>query len=755
MKTFQFLLAMIFTMTIAACAKSVVSDTTSQVKSAVLENSWVDEKLATLSLEDKVGEMTQLSIDVLAAGQPYNLEEPIQLVEKKLKRVLVDLKVGSILNCGGHAYTRDEWKMIITTIQEYATEKKESGIPVLYGIDAIHGSNYTIGSTLFPQELSTACTWDPEFARKCAEVTAYETKASGIPWSFSPVLDIGRDARWPRLWETYGEDVLLAKKMGVAYIEGLQGDDVSAPNNVASTMKHFLGYSVTLRGKDRMPAYIPERQLQEYFIPTFQAAVDADAKSVMICSGEMNGIPVHVDDKILKDLLRDEMGFEGVAVTDWEDIGYLFTRHRTAVDFKDAIGQAINAGIDMAMVPLDTKFPILLKELVEEGVVPMSRIDESVKRILQMKKDLGLFETPVPDFDAYPKFGSDEFIAMAYEAAKESMVLVENKNNTLPLDGSKYNNILVTGPNANTVTCLNGGWSRTWQGVDPQWDTPGKMTILDAIKAEHGEANVTYTDGSNINNTKTAAVGADAIIVVLGETPYTEKPGDIDDLTLDKEQLELVKSLKGLGKPIVVIVIEGRPRLINDIVDDADAIMLGFLPGEEAGKAISDILFGKANPSGRLPITYPKYANDLVTYDHKGTDLAHRDFSMNGFNPQWEFGHGLTYTSFGYTNLRMNQTSMGMDGSITIEVDVTNTGSRRGKEVVQLYIADKVASVTPSVKRLRGFDKISLVPGASKTVSFTITAEDLAFVGRDNTWITEKGEFGVMLGGLEGTFTIE
>ena len=753
MKTFQFLLMVVISLAITACAKPVVTDATSQVKSS-MESSWVDEKLATLSLEDKVGEMTQLSIDVLAEGQPYNLVEPFTFNEEKLKNVLVDLRVGSILNCGGHAYTRDEWKHIITTIQEYAM-MKESKIPVIYGIDAIHGTNYTMESTLFPQELSTACTWDPEFARQCAEVTAYETRASGIPWSFSPVLDAGRDARWPRLWETYGEDIHLIKKMGVAYVEGLQGDNIGATDKVACTMKHFLGYSTPMRGKDRMPVYIHERQLKEYVIPPFQAAVDAGANSIMICSGEMNGIPVHADEKILKDLLRDEMGFTGVAVTDWEDIGYLVSRHRVAKDFKEAIGQAINAGIDMAMVPMDTKFPVLLKELVEEGVVPMSRIDESVGRILQMKKDLGLFENPVPDFNAYDKFASDEFAQMSYEAAKESMVLLENKNNALPLDGSTLGNILVTGPNANTLTCLNGGWTRTWQGTDPKWDTPGKWSILDAIKAEHGEANVTYTDGSDIGNTKSAAANADAVIVVLGETPYTEKPGDIDDITLPQDQLDLVKGLKDEGKPIILIMIEGRPRLINDIVDIPDAIMVGFLPGEESARAISDILFGKANPSGKLPITYPKFPNDIITYDHKGTDLAHRDFSMNGFNPQWEFGHGLSYTTFDYSNLRMSQEKITSNGSITIQVDVTNNGTRKGKEVVQLYIADKVASVTPCVKRLRGFDKVAIAPGATETVSFTITPQDLAFVGRENEWITEAGEFEVMIGDLKGMFEVE
>lgn len=756
MKNSAIYLLVILPFFLVMCSKSVVK--TAQVVAETepaASQSWVEEKLASLTLEDKVGEMTQLSLDMLAEGNPYNLVEPFTFNPDKLKKVLVDLKVGSILNCGMHAADRETWKEIITTVQEYAVERKESGIPVLYGIDAIHGTNYTKESTLFPQALATAATWDPSFARKCGEVTGYETRASGIPWSFSPVLDMGRDPRWPRLWETYGEDMLLVKDMGVAYVEGIQGDDISASDKVACTMKHFMGYSVTLRGKDRMPAWIPDRQLREYVMPTFQAAIDAGAKTVMICSGELNGIPVHADKRVLKDILRDEMGFEGITLSDWADIPYLVERHRTAVDMKDAIAQSINAGIDMVMVPIDNEFPVMLKELVEEGRVSMERIDEAVTRILQLKKDLGLFDKPYYDFDDYDQFASAASIQSSADAAVESIVLLENKNNALPLDKSKLGKILVTGMNANSINNLNGGWGRTWQGVNPAFNSVGKQTILDAIKAEVTDAKVVYTSGEDIEETKSASANVDAVIMVLGETPYTEKPGDIDDLTLPKEQLDLIKSMKDAGKPVILILIEGRPRIINEVVDIPDAIMVGFLPGEESARGISDILFGKANPSGKLPITYPKFPNDLVTYDHKGTDQAHRDFSMNGFNPQWEFGHGLSYTSFKYSNLRVNSRTMSLDGSVEIMVDVMNTGKRKGKEVVQLYITDKVASITPSVKRLRGYSKINLAAAETQTVKFTIDASDLEFVGQDNTWITEPGEFGIQISDLVDGFIIE
>ncbi len=729
-----------------------VNDSFAQAKQAdKISKDRVDQLLSKMSLEDKVGEMTQLSIDVLAVGQPYNLKEPFEFDPVKLKDILVEKRVGSILNAGGHAYDTKLWNEIISTIQEYATEKKESGIPVLYGIDAIHGVTYTLESTLFPQQLGQASSWNLDLARQCGEVTAYEARASGIPWNFAPVLDIGRDPRWPRLWETYGEDVLLASQMGTEYIKGLQGDDVSDKFKVAATLKHFLGYSITLRGQDRMPAWIPERHMREYIMPSFQAGIDAGAKSVMICSGELNGIPVHADEKILVDLLRKEMGFTGVAVTDWEDIGYLVGRHRIATDFKDAIRLAINAGIDLAMVPMDSSFPILLKELVEEGKVPMRRIDEAVRRIIQMKIELGLFEKTHHDLADYT-FPIENGSQMAYQAAVESLILLKNENNTLPLDVSGGEKIMIAGPNASTLNSLNGGWTRTWQGKDPKYNTKGKLNIAEAFSDTYGDQ-VMVVEDEDIATIESKASSANTVILCLGEQPYTEKPGDIDDMDIDPSQIELVQRMKAAGKKVIVVLIEGRPRIVRDMVDHADAILLGFLPGDEGGIAVRDVIVGKQNPSGKLPVTYPKSSNDLVTYDHKGTDLAYRDFSMNGFNPQWEFGHGLSYTDFSYSGLKVGN-EFGMDDEITISVTVKNTGTREGKEVVQLYVSDMVASVTPSVKRLRGFDKVNLAAGEMKVVDFKLSAKDLAFVGRDNEWITEAGEFVVKIGDQEATFML-
>ena len=716
------------------------------VKSDVLDKDeqFVESLMAKMSLEDKVGEMTQLAIDMLSVGAPYSLQEPHTFDEGKLQQVLVDLKVGSILNCGGHAYTRDQWKKILTTVQDYATNKKESGIPVLYGIDAIHGTNYTSTATLFPQQLGQASTWNVDLARECGEVTAYETRASGIPWAFSPVLDIGRDARWPRLWETYGEDTHLASELAVAYIDGMQGEDMAASDKVAVCMKHFLGYSVTLRGKDRTQAWIPERQLREYFLPTFEAAIAAGAKTIMINSGEMNGIPVHADKKILVDLLRDELGFTGLAVSDWEDVGYLHSRHKVATDFKDAIRISINAGIDMAMVPMDASFPTLLAELVNEGKVPMSRIDESVKRILMVKKELGLFEKPVEDFTMYTEFGSSNHEQKAIKSAEESIILAKNKGDILPLTNGQ--NILVVGPNADKLNVLNGGWTGTWQGADPKYDTPGKLTVLAALKAQ-SKGKVTYAQDKDAVN---AAASADVIVACLGEGPYTEKPGDLDDLNLDPEQIALVKSLKETGKPIVLVMLEGRPRVIREIVEDVDAVMVGFLPGDEGGKAISSILFGDVVPSGKFPVTYPRFSNDIVTYDHKGTDKIDRSFGTNAFNPQWEFGYGLSYTKFAYSNLVLTPSLNGLEVSVTVK----NTGDRTGKEVVQVFVQDMVATVTPPAQRLRAFDKIELAPGSLKSLTFTLSNEDLSYVGVDNEWVFEAGEFLVNCGGLSKKITL-
>ncbi|MEZ4883545.1 MAG: glycoside hydrolase family 3 N-terminal domain-containing protein [Chitinophagales bacterium] len=718
----------------------------------------IDQKVADLlskmSLKDKVGEMTQLALDMISVGEPHNTKEPHQLDPAKLKKVFRDLRVGSIMNVSGHAYTREHWRDIMTNIQEIAM--KEKGIPVLYGIDAIHGTNYTVDATLFPQQITLAASWNPSLAFSLGSITAYETRASCIPWTFSPVFDLGRDVRWSRLWETFGEDVFLVKKMGVSMVKGYQGDDLNNPYHVAACMKHFLGYSTPWTGKDRTPAYIPERQLKEYFVPTFQAAIDAGAATIMISSGEMNGIPVHANPKILKDLLRDEMGFEGLAVSDWEDILLLVSRHRVAKDHKEAIKMAVNAGIDMSMVPMNTEFPVLLKELVEEGEVPMERIDEAVSRILKLKFQLGLFENPFYNADKYPDFGSEKHATASFNTALECLTLLKNNDNILPL--SKTGKVLVTGPTANSINALNGGWTGTWQGRNEQYNTKGKQTILEAIQAKLGKEQVTFVEGAseleavNIQEAVEAAKKAEVAIVCLGEMPYTEKPGDRDDLYIPDAQRALVEAIVETGTPIVLVLAEGRPRLVSKFEEKVAGVLLAYLPGNEGGRAIAEVLFGDYNPNGKLPYTYPRFPHSILTYDHKGTDQIKTDFSYNAFNPQWEFGHGLSYTTFEYSDLNLSSKQLDAKGNLNVSVVVKNTGKMDGKEVVQLYITDKVATVTPSVKRLRGFEKVDLKAGESKTVEFSIRASNLAFVGIDNQWVTEEGEFEVNVGGLKGEF---
>lgn len=704
-----------------------------QIVSKEKAEKLVKKVMSKMDLDDKVGEMTQLSVDMISVGQPYNLEKPNRLSPEKLEQVLVDLRIGSILNCGGHAYTREYWNEIHKTIDEYV-QKKDSKIPVLYGIDAIHGTNYTVGATLFPQQIGQAASWDLEIAEQIASITAYETRASGIPWTFSPVLDNGRNPVWPRLWETYGEDPLLASRMGIAVTRGYQGDDIGNPEKVAACGKHFLGYGLAVTGKDRTTSWIPKSVMHEYVVPPFRASIDNGLATVMINSGEVNGIPVHANKEILVDLLRDELGFEGIAVSDWEDIKYLVSRHRVAVDHKDAIRIAINAGLDMSMVPMDTEFPTLLKELVEEGKVPMERIDESVKRILMVKARLGLFKTPYTNPEDYPNFASEESRKVSLAAAEGSITLLKNENDILPL--KEGTSIFLTGPNAETLRVLNGGWTGTWQGRETEHDTPGKKSIAEFFQA---------TLGSQVNYQKevkdATRITEDVILVCLGEDTYTEKPGDIEDLHLAAEQVDLVKELAKSGKPIVLVLVEGRPRIIREIEPNCGGIIQCYLPGNEGPEALSNILFGKVNPSGKLPYTYPRFPNSLVLYDHKGTDQIDKDFGTNAFNPQFEFGFGLSYTTFEYKNLVVADHSNGMKGKLEVSVSVSNTGDREGKEVVQLYVTDLVASITPSVKRLRDFAKISLKPGETKEVKFSVDAKDLGFANEEGKWVTETGEF--------------
>lgn len=710
--------------------------------------------LSGLSLKEKVGQMTQLNLDVISVGEIYALEEPHQLDRAKLRKAILEYGVGSILNVGGHAYSMDHWRSIITEIQELAVDSSASKIPILYGIDAIHGANYLLDATLFPQPLCQAASFRPEVVYAGARVTAAETRASGIPWNFSPVLDVARQPLWSRVFETYGEDVYLCKTMGVAAIEGYQGTDPSSNTSVAACMKHFVGYSMPFTGKDRTTVHLSERMLREYFLPSFEAAIEAGAMSVMINSGELNGIPVHADRSILTDLLRDELGFEGVAVTDWEDIMKLEFPHRVAKDLKEAVKMAINAGIDMSMVPNDYHFSDLLVELVEEGEVPMERIDEAVLRILKMKLKLGLFEQPYPP--ASIDFDQNTHIARSYEAAAEGITLLKNEGGLLPLDPQI--NAVVTGPAANSLIMVNGAWSRTWQGTDEIWDDTSKSTIWEAIHALSEIARFTpgceLSEPSDVSADLRITQTADVVIACMGERPSTEKPGDIHSLELEQVQIDYIKAIAKQNKPIVLVLVENRPRVISEIEPLVDAVIMAYQPSENGTQALADILYGRINPSGKLPLTYPKYTNSLLPYDHKSTDLLDTKFGWNAFDPQWEFGHGLSYTTFNYSELTISPKTLTHSDSITVSIKVTNTGSMDGAEAVLVYSSDVVASITPCVKRLRGFQKQSIAAGETVEYSLKIPASELAFIGKENEKLLEKGAFVIHVGPLSDTLTV-
>ncbi|MDX5420019.1 MAG: glycoside hydrolase family 3 C-terminal domain-containing protein [Hymenobacteraceae bacterium] len=755
------------------------ADTTVATVPADANMSAIDKKiedlLSRMTLEEKVGQMAQITLDVVGKGENrYSSFEPFALDTVELRKALIDYKIGSVLNTANNrARTPEQWYAIISQIQDVAMNKNRLKIPVIYGVDQIHGATYTAGGTMFPQQIGQAASRNRELVRRGAEITAYETRASSIPWNFSPVLDMGPDPRFSRQFETFGEDPYLISEMGVQMIKGYEGEnnDIGHPEHVASCMKHFLGYQVPTSGKDRTPTYISDEALREYHLPSFKAAIDAGSQTIMINSGIINGVPVHSNHDILTKLLKEELGFKGLVVTDWGDIEYLHTRDKIAATMKDAIMMAINAGVDMSMIAYQYEpFCEGLVELVKEGKVKQERIDDAVRRILRVKHNLNLFEQPTTNPKDYPKFGSKEFEESAYQMAAESITLLKNENRVLPL--RKNMKVLVTGPNANSMRTLNGAWTYSWQGEKVEEFAGRYNTIVEALQNEIGAANVTFVPGvsykmdgfyyeefaDKMEQAVAAAKKSDVIILCLGENTSTETPGNINDIHMSDLQTELAKKMAQTGKPVILVLNEGRPRVISRFEQQMNGIVQIYQPGNFGGDALADVLFGDVNPSGKLPYNYPRYPNALVPFIHKPSAEQRKAEGVYNYeadyNPQYEFGHGLSYTSFKYANLTLKE-SITMGDPIEVSVQVTNTGAREGKEVVHLYTSDLYATgVTPDVKRLRRFEKISLKPQESKTVSFTLTADDLSYTSREGRKITEAGEFEIRVGDQVKKFTL-
>ena len=729
------------------------------IKSDPKIEAQVEQTLKKLTLEEKIGQMMELVTDLFGANDKNGV---FYIDEHKTDSILSRYKIGSILNAPNTcAPTAKQWEKYIAQIQKISM--KRIGIPCVFGLDQNHGSTYTQGGTLFPQNINVAATFNREIARRSAEATAYETRAVSVPWTYSPTVDLGRDARWPRIWENFGEDCYLSSEMGKAMVHGFQGED---PNHIdqyhiSACMKHFMGYGVPWTGKDRTPAYISPFDLREKHFAPFLAGLQAGALTVMVNSASVNGMPMHANKEFLTGWLKEQTGWDGVLVTDWADINNLYTREMIAKDKKDALRIAINAGIDMIMEPYSCDACGYLVELVKEGKIPMSRIDDACRRVLRMKYRLDLFKNPTQKLKNYPKFGGEEFAKLALEGATESMVLLKNEGNILPLQHGKK--ILLTGPNANQMRCLDGGWSYTWQGHRADEFAGKYNTIYEAFCNEYGKENVILNQGVTYNEkgkyweenepqiqgAVDAAKDADIIVACIGENSYTETPGNLTDLWLSENQRNLVKELAKTGKPVVLVLNEGRPRLIADIEPLAQGIIDILIPGNMGGDALVNLVSGKSNFSGKMPYTYPKEINSLANYDFKkseevGTMEGAYDYNAK-ITQQWGFGYGLSYTSYKYSNLKVSQSDFRHGDIIKVSVDVKNTGKVAGKESVLLFSSDLIASMVPDGRRLRAFDKIELQPGETKTVTFNLNADDLAFVGYDGKWVLEEGDFKLMI----------
>jgi len=714
--------------------------------------------LRQMTLDEKIGQMTQVTLGVISKPEDGVLDPAA------LTKALQEYKVGSILNVTNHALSVEQWHQVLKQIQDEAARTRLK-IPVIYGLDGIHGQTYTLDATLFPQSIGMAATRNPALAAALARVTASELRASGVRWNFAPVLDCGRQPLWSRFPETYGEDVYIGKTMGAAVIKAYEEDGLKSPTAVASCMKHYLAYSASRTGKDRTPIYLPEIEMREYYLPQFGAAIKAGASTLMVNSGEINGTPVHASKYLLTDVLRKELGFQGVIVTDWEDIIRLHTRHNVAATPRAAVAMAINAGIDMSMVPMDFSFFVLLREAVQKGEVPVSRIDDAVRRILLLKEKLGLFDNPYPEAAAAGNFGRPEYQTLALQAAHEAMTLLKNDDGALPLQRNMR--VLVAGPSARSISALNGCWSYTWQGKDERWYPSNSKTIFDALRDKLGADKVTTTAVAGFDSQanfdtaalKNAAAGADAIVLCLGENAYAESPGNTSDLALPEEQQALARAAAATGKPVILVLTEGRPRFITGIAPLMKGILQAYWSGRKTAEAVSDVLMGDYNPDGRLPYSYPRSMGEMVLYDRKPTEdireIFNSDMTMDGYRPLYPFGWGLSYTRWDYGEPALNTNRLTAGNKLTVKVTVTNSGKMDGNHTVELYTRQHYASITPSMRRLRAFKKIFLKAGQSQEVSFTLDGSDLAFVNAQLKTVTEPGDFDIYIGDKKAVFSYQ
>lgn len=704
--------------------------------------SFVDSVLQTLTLEQKIGQMTNLTLATIAEEKG----DELILDEEKLKDVFVHHHIGSIQNVISHGYTLDQWHTLISKLQHYSQENSTHKIPFLYCIDAVHGTNYTLGSTLFPHNLALAATRNRELLEQVGNITAMETRASGIHYNFSPVLDCGREQMWSRFPETFGEDTYLVTELGAANIKGLEGNDVSDGKHVAACMKHFVGYGVPLNGRDRAPAYIPEINLREYFLPSFQKGVDLGTRTLMVNSGEVNGVPVHASKFLLTDVLRNEMGYKGVVITDWQDIIKLQERHQVAENHKEAVYLSVSAGIDMCIVPFDFSFYNDLLALVKEGRITEERINQSVRRILALKKELGLFENPFLDKTLVKNFATPESKNTALETARQALTLLKNKDNILPFNENQK--ILVTGQMANSLTALNGAWSYTWQGQNANYFDKNDKTIAQALVAKFKNASFLAAE-TPLSTLKTQAKNSDAIVICLGEEAYAETPGNSPTIALEEKQVALFKELASTGKPIVLVLVEGRPRIIREIEPYCSAVIMAYWPSSYGSVALGEMLKGEYSPSGKLPFTYPRYAEERITYDRKklsdAVEVAEPYKYDYEFNPQFSFGDGLSYTTFEYSEISLSKDTFGANDTIQVSVKVSNTGKQDSWHSVELYSRDHVASVTPSMRRLREFSKKFIKASETSTYTFSLPVKQLSFIGQDMKPTLEDGKFDLMI----------